>query len=145
MTLTPKTRLPILSLWLSDPAIGLGIEQRELKQRWKREISHAEWSEALQDGREICCRTPVTTPSGVESPVTHEWVIDGQVVDRIEVGPIRAIAKNGEKAFRTYTCKRYFDAPEFVKDLECRVYLQHHLYLGRIKIKILPAEEGVDD
>ncbi len=133
--------IPLLSIWLTDPALGVNIVGRELETRWPSIISQDTWLASREGSSSVCCLSPVVAPSGVEAAMSHEWVVNGRVVDRIEIPPIRSIAKNGEKAFRTYSCKRYFDDPAAIRKLECRIYLNQTLYLGHVNLDVLEHAE----
>lgn len=129
-------RFPPLALWLKNPAIGTGVEGRTLVERWSPRVDAARRDAAFAAGAEVCCLTPVVSPRGVKAPVTHEWLADGKVVDRIELPPVHGSDDRAEAAFRTYSCKR--NLPAGVGRVECRAYLGGSLYLGRATVTFSP-------
>ena len=129
-------RVPLLSIWLQSPTLGTDVENHRLGDVWQDEEDREKIAKAAADDNAVCCFTPIVAPSGVTSPVTHEWLVDGSVVDRIILRPIRAQATglDNQQAFRTFSCKHHLPSPTTIHALTCRVYLDDVLYLGKAEV-----------
>ncbi len=137
-----RLRLPLLSIWLKDQAIGVDISSYKLGEIWTKEEDRSKLLAATNEGHGICCYTPIVSPSGVEAIVSHEWLINDQVVDRISLSPIRSPEPNSqgvkvhnERGFRTYSCKKHVADPSSVKELTCRIYLGEGLFVGETSVR----------
>jgi len=137
-----RLRLPLLSIWLRDQAIGVEISAYKLREAWNRDEDHAKLMTAWDAGQSICCYTPIVSPSGVAAVVTHEWLINDQVVDRIALSAIRSpepnaqgVRQHNERGFRTYSCKKHMLNPMAVRALTCRVYLDADLFVGETHVR----------
>ena len=131
-------RVPLLSVWLRSPALGTDIRDHMLEIGWPGSISRTDLEAALRGGRDVCCLTPVVSPSGLVAPVTHEWLIDGQVIDRIVLPPVRGRGDADGKAYRTHSCKRHLPPPEMVHEITCRAVLGDDVVLGRVSVEVTP-------
>jgi hypothetical protein len=82
----------------------------------------------------ICCVTPIIGARGFRAPLSHRWLVNGQMSDEIALPPA---AGNGEEAaYRTYSCKRNFP-PLFAGDtLVCQTVAQGRVVLGAVRLKI---------
>lgn len=130
-------RVPLLSVWVQKPAIGTGRDGRRLADAWPRRSPKARLEQALAQGLDVCCLTPVVSPSGVMSPVTHEWLVNDQVIDRIKLPAVRGV-DDGSGGFRTYSCKRNLPPPASIHRLTCRVLLEDLIHLGRAEVTFEP-------
>lgn len=135
-TLGSWIRVPLLSVWVNKPVIGTGPESRSLADSWPRKTSQSKLTAAEAQGLDVCCLTPVVSPSGVKSPVTHEWLVNDQVIDRIELPAVRG-AGDGTAGFRTFSCKHHLPPPQSIHRLTCRVLLEG-IYLGRAEVNFEP-------
>lgn len=136
-----RLRLPLLSIWLKDPVIGVNIANYQLSEVWPKDEDRAKLVAALAANQAICCFTPIISPSGVSAAVTHEWVIDGKAVDRISLSAILGpkpladgTVQTNERGFRTFSCKRNIPHADTLHELTCRVYLGNDLYLGKAAV-----------
>lgn len=131
-------RVPLLSVWLKKPEIGLNIRARQLQEPWGRDLPRARLSQALAAGDNVCCVSPVVSPSGVLARVVHEWRADDRVIDRITLPEVRGGggAEGKEPAFRTFSCKKHLPPPATVGTIECLVYLEPAIFLGRVRVKL---------
>lgn len=130
-------RVPLLSVWLRHPALGTGIEDRTLKLAWGDSTSTRAVKDALARGEEFCCLTPVMSPGGVEASVVHEWWLDGKMVERIKLPPIRS--KGDKGAFRTYSCKKHLPGIDKATRVACRAFLDDAIYLGTVESIVEPT------
>lgn len=128
-------RVPLLSVWLRQPALGQGISDHDLQTRWSGVIPPPELARALSQDDGICCLTPVVAPSGVSAPMIHEWLIDGMVIDRIELPPIRGRGDRAGGAYRTYSCKHHLPLPPAKGELTCRAWLAGSIALGKAEVR----------
>ncbi len=136
-------RVPLLSVWLKAPQMGVGIDHRKLREPWHAEVSRERLSLALSLGQDVCCITPVVSPSGVLAKVIHEWRADGRIIDRISLPEIRGGGgPDGLAPFRTFSCKKHLPPPSRTGLLECLVYLEPAIYLGRVRL-VLAGNAGV--
>ena len=124
-------RVPLLSVWLKDSGFGLGVRDHQLVSPWHKKEPRVRLLLALATDEGVCCFTPVVSPSGVNVPVSHEWAIDGRVIDRIQLSAIRGVGKAEGKAFRTFSCKHHLSGSDTAHTLSCRVFLDGGIYLGR--------------
>jgi hypothetical protein len=130
-------RVPLLSVWLKNPAGGAVVEGRELKEPWAGEVSRTRLSQALARGEEVCCVTPVMSPSGVFARVVHEWRADGRVIDRIVLPEVRGGGgPKGTQAFRTFSCKAHLPPVASMAAIDCVTYLEPGIFLGRVRLKL---------
>ncbi len=130
-------RVPLLSVWLKKPTIGTGLAERRLADAWGAKTPRRKLSEALAGGLDVCCLTPVVSPSGVASTVTHEWWVDDKRIDRIVLPAVRG-HDDGAQAFRTFSCKKNLPPPGSIHRLGCRVLLDDQIYLGRVDVSFDP-------
>ncbi len=130
-------RVPLLSVWLNKPAIGTERQGRSLGDAWSRKTPKAKLERALAEGLDVCCLTPVVSPSGVMSPVTHEWLVDDQVIDRITLPSVRGV-DDGANGFRTFSCKHNLPPPSSIHRITCRVLLEDRIHLGRADVTFDP-------
>jgi hypothetical protein len=137
-----RLRLPLLSIWLKDQAMGVDINAYKLSETWSQDEDQGKLTAARDAGQSICCYTPIVSPSGVASMVSHEWLINDQVVDRILLSPIRSpepnaqgVRQHNERGFRTYSCKKHIPDPSNVRALTCRVYLEESLFVGETQVR----------
>ena len=136
-----ELRVPLLSVWLKDPGIGLSVEDHQLVGSWQDVEPRAKLLAALAEREEVCCFTPIVSPSGVDAAVTHEWFMNDKVIDRIELSKVRGVGQVNGKAFRTFSCKRHIAGAETAQTLGCRVFLGGDIYLGRALVSFEPIPE----
>jgi hypothetical protein len=126
---------PVLSVWVKSPAMGIGIDQRALKEPMVSTISRLKLEEALGSPDGLCCLTPVKGPSGMASPIVHEWRVDGVVADRII---LPAVLGTGEhpREFRTFSCKHHLPKVSEAQNISCIAYLEGRHLLSEVQLKV---------
>jgi hypothetical protein len=131
-------RVPVLSVWVHRPALGLEVSEARLGERWPRKISSVRLEKALENKIQICCLTPVVSPSGMMATIAHEWLIDGQRIDYVPLGRIRSTDKTEVSPYRTYSCKQNFPRSRGISRIECRVYLDDTVDIGGASVSVRP-------
>lgn len=130
-------RFPLLSVGLRGAGLGVGIQDRELVERLPRSVPRARFAELALRGDELCCLTPIVSPSGLTAPVTHEWRFDGLVGDRINLPPVRGRGDAG--SFRTFSCKKHLPTPATLREVECIVLLDGTIRIGHTRLVVQPT------
>lgn len=131
-------RVPLLSVWVRKPMLGLEISQGALRERLPRKISRAKLEKAFSMGANLCCMTPVVSPSGLIAKVAHEWIVNGETLEVIPLGRIRSTDKTETTPYRTYSCKQNFPPVTEITSIECRVYLDETVDIGGTQMTISP-------
>ncbi len=130
-------RVPLLSVWLKKPGLGADVVEHELREPWAGEVTRGRLSQILAGGEAVCCVSPVMSPSGVLARVVHEWRADDRVIDRIVLPEVRGGGgPKGTQAFRTFSCKKNLPPVASMAALECRVFLEPGIFLGRVRLKL---------
>ena len=129
-------RIPVLSVWVRHPAIGIEAFQSGLGEKWPRKISRERLEKAVAQGSRICCLTPLVSPSGMIATVAHEWLVNGERIDYIPLGRIRTTDKTELMPYRTFSCKQNFPRPRTIVTLECRVYLDETVDIGGARLRV---------
>lgn len=150
-------RFPLISVWLREPTFAIGELETKTFENLKSSntMGVRELNDIFEGGKRLCCFTPVVAPGVVNASVTHEWTLDGVVLERIKLPKIRTthfsnssenlktFAKTNNNAmdaasYRTFSCKKsiYFsDSKNATPNIGCKVFLDDVLYIGEVQAK----------
>lgn len=126
-----EDKMPLLSVWVEDAEIGFTTGGRKVAEPLPRGFDRENFALQIQNGKQVCCQTPIVAPLGLRSPVTHVWKVNGAVVDTIELPSISGNASR-EHAYRTHSCKANFGDVAQLESLSCAAYLGNHIFVGKI-------------
>ena len=129
---------PLVATWLRHPALGIGVDNRELIEVWPAEIPYVKIDTALIRGDAICCTTPLVSPRGLNLFMTHEWYANARLIDRIPLKELTTSEANEHEAhpFRMHSCKRHFPDLASVLTLTCRAVLGGGIVVGSVAVRI---------
>lgn len=140
----PDARFPLLSVWVKSPALGFGVSQRSLLDPVSSPLSRAQLVANLDNGIGLCCLTPVMGPYGIASTLVHEWRVNGNLVDVIQLPPIRGGGSTAPE-YRTYSCKRYFPKLHEIQTISCTAFLEGRHMLTEVEVAVVDKESGANE
>jgi hypothetical protein len=140
----PEARFPLLSVWIKSPALGFGVSQRSLSDPVSSPMSRAQLASNLETGVGLCCLTPVMGPYGMTSTLVHEWRVNGNLVDVIQLPPIRGGGSTAPE-YRTYSCKRYFANLHEIHSISCTAFLEGRHMLTEVEVAVVDIESGAKE
>lgn len=131
-----------VSVWVHNPGFTLGrpvfVDRDHVSGRLARlpaaGLNATSHTDAMLQAQELCCVTPLVAGQGFEAHVTHDWLLDGRFLERID---LRRVRGNGDDApYRTFSCKKHF--PGLVADsvLRCETRAAGRVLLGAVEIHI---------
>ncbi len=133
-------RFPVLSVWVQDPSFEWDtLLKNQPHPHLPPEAPAVQLIKSLSEDHNLCCLAPVVAPPGVQERVTQEWKLNQTLIERPEL-PTTITGNSDQKAFRSYYCKKRFPALEAGQTLSCRLYLQSHIYLGEVKLRLTSQE-----
>jgi hypothetical protein len=133
-----------IAIWLKEPGFSLGrpvfVDRESFQGRVDR-LEIAQSDTAQKDHvllQELCCATPIIAGRGFEAPIRHSWLLNGQVMDDID---LKTAKGNGEQAsFRTHSCKKQFPKLKDGDVIACKARAGGSVLLGGVSIRVQEAK-----
>lgn len=135
------TQFPLLSVWMPEARFAAGDDPKEASNSLPWTLEPTTIAQALTSESGLCCVTPVVAPPGFASPLMHRWSVDGKIIDTIPLPAVRGL--EGERSFRTFSCKRNLPNPQHAREIVCAVLAPGEVSLGRIKMTLTSPDPDV--
>lgn len=128
-------KIPMLSVWTEAPALGQGLTRHQLQEPFASPIRRDQLRQALASDGGLCCLTPIRGPAGINAPLTHEWYVDGQLIESISLPRIKGQgSKHG--AYRTHSCKHSLPRMQTIREVRCIAALGGDQWIGEATLGI---------
>ena len=128
---------PLVSCWLRQPAIGVGVIGHEVLTPWPKTIAPVTLGVALATGQRICCATPLVSPRGLNHLMVHEWFADSKLIDTVSLKDVNTSAVNESERhpYHTHSCKDHFPKIDDVLNLSCRARIAG-VVIGSVTVRV---------
>lgn len=134
--LPPQFRFPTLGIWTRNVRFGFGAAAHAEKFFIESKISTNELNDFLLTQKEpLCCFSPVVAPPKFQRKITHQWHVNGQLIDTIELPNVQG-GLDETRGYRTYSCKLNFGELEKISKIECRVFIESSVFLTSVSLNI---------
>lgn len=136
-TLPLRFRFPALGIWTRNAHFGFGASEHAEKYFIGSKISIKEFNDFLGSQAEpLCCFSPVVAPPKFQRKIKHQWLVDGNLVDTIELPHVKGSADES-RGYRTYSCKQNFGDLNQVSKIECRIFIEDQVYLSTVVLDLI--------
>ena len=124
--------IPPASLWLTDVAITTQIDDARRAPQDKLLVVSEE-----QMHRGLYAYTSIHAPRGLQERIYHEWMLQGELVDRIALD----IRGGRDEGYRAWTHKLNFPT-QAVGDWKIRIATETGQLIGILRFKVVEALRG---